>query len=170
MEMSAVAENACMGEPPPNPLGGDNGVGRGQELLLWRRPCTSRSHPLEELYNPDGGLEVPGCWDRCDKEEGKEEQSSPTFYFQWRACGCIIWLTTLDSFVHTAVSLLHNTQLSSCCRFITSLHYQYCLYAVHIKVIVRLCQCIWSELLSFRHHANWGEPEQVKLNAQLTEI
>ena len=89
MEMSAVAENACMGEPPPNPLGGDNGVGRGQELLLWRRPCTSRSHPLEELYNPDGGLEVPGCWDRCDKEEGKEEQSSPTFNFQWRVSSVV---------------------------------------------------------------------------------
>ena len=49
--------------PPPDPLGGDHHMdhGRGQELLV-KEALHIQMTPVEERFNQDEGLEVPGCW------------------------------------------------------------------------------------------------------------
>ena len=60
MEKSA----ACVGEPPPHPLGGDYTVldiGRGQQMLV-KEALHIQMTPSEKHFNRDGGLKilVPG--------------------------------------------------------------------------------------------------------------
>ena len=49
---------ACVGELPPDPL--ESTVSRGQKLLV-KEALQVLMTPLEEHFNRDGGLEVPGC-------------------------------------------------------------------------------------------------------------
>ena len=61
---------ACMGEPPPDPLGGDNRLDHG-------RDDTSRG--VLQLRWTTGS---PWLLDCCDEEAGREERSSLTFDLQ----------------------------------------------------------------------------------------
>ena len=45
------------------------GHGRGQELLL-KEALHVQMTPVEERFNRDGGLEVPGCWTAVMRRQG----------------------------------------------------------------------------------------------------
>ena len=67
---------ACVGEPPPNPLGGDHRTG-GQELLV-KEALHIQMTPLKKCFNRDGGLEVPGCWTSDEAESSNLHQPLPS--------------------------------------------------------------------------------------------
>ena len=60
-----------MGEPPPDPLGGDTVLdhGRGQELLV-KEALHIQMIFMKEHFNRDGGLEVSGCWTTVMRRQG----------------------------------------------------------------------------------------------------
>ena len=70
-----------MGEPPPDPLGGDHSAGPWQRKeLLVKEALQILMIPSEERFNQDGRLEVPGCWTTVMRRQGgREEQSLLTF-------------------------------------------------------------------------------------------
>ena len=43
--------------------------GRGQELLV-KEALHIQMTPVEERFNRDGGLEVPGCWTAVMRRQG----------------------------------------------------------------------------------------------------
>ena len=61
---------ACVGGPPPDPL--ESTVSGGQKLLV-KEALQVLMIPLEEYFNRDGGLEVPGCWITVMGRQGREE-------------------------------------------------------------------------------------------------
>ena len=72
-----------MGEPPPDPLGGDYSAGP------WQRTGAvgegGSAHPDDTLrgaLQPRWRTGSPWLLDHCDEEAGREEQSSPTFDLQ----------------------------------------------------------------------------------------
>ena len=72
-----------MGKPPPDPLGGDYHTGP------WQRTGAvgegGSAHPddaLRGVLQPRWRTGSPWLLDRCDKEGGRDEQSSPTFDLQ----------------------------------------------------------------------------------------
>ena len=54
---------ACVGEPPPDQLGGDIGAGPWQRTgaIGEGGPVHFDDTPSQEHFDRDGGLEVPGC-------------------------------------------------------------------------------------------------------------
>ena len=70
MEKSAVAEHAWENH---HPIDWEETTvldhGRGQELLL-KEALHIQMTPLEEGFNRDGGLEVPGCWIAVMRRQG----------------------------------------------------------------------------------------------------
>ena len=73
---------ACVGEPPPDQLGGNHSAGPWQRI---RRCEGGPTHPDDTLR---GGLQLrwrtgsPWLLDHYDEETWREEQSSPTFHLQ----------------------------------------------------------------------------------------
>ena len=60
-----------MGAPPPDPLGGDHRTGPWQrQELLVKEALHIQMTPVEERFNRDGGLEVPGCWTAVMRRQG----------------------------------------------------------------------------------------------------
>ena len=72
-----------MGEPPPNPLGGDHRTGPWQSTGAVGEG--GLAHPDDTCggaLQPRWRTESPWLLDHCDEEAGREEQSSPTFDLQ----------------------------------------------------------------------------------------
>ena len=72
-----------MGEPPPDPLGGDHSVGPWQRTVAVGEG--GPVHPddtLRAALQPRWRTGSPWLLDRCDEEAGREEQSSLTFDLQ----------------------------------------------------------------------------------------
>ena len=74
---------ACMGEPPPNPLGGDHSAGPWQ-----RTGAVGEGGPAHADDILRGALQMRSRTESswllhcCDEEVGREELSSPTFDLQ----------------------------------------------------------------------------------------
>ena len=62
---------ACVGESPPDPLGGDHSAGPWQrQELLVKEALHIQMTPSEERFNRDGGPEVSGCWTVVMRRQG----------------------------------------------------------------------------------------------------
>jgi len=70
--VSPAAAAKCTSERPNGDTILDHG--RGQELLV-KETLHIQMTPVEECFNQDGGLEVPGCWTTVMKRQG--ERSNP---------------------------------------------------------------------------------------------
>ena len=74
MEKSAVAEHAWEHHHPIH--WEETAVldhGRGQELMV-KEALHIQMTPVEEHFNRDGGLEVPGCWTAVMRRQGGREE------------------------------------------------------------------------------------------------
>ena len=69
----------CMGEPPPDPLGGDHRTEPRQRtgVVGEGRPAYP-DDTCRRALQPRWRTGKPWLLDRCDEETGREEQSSPT--------------------------------------------------------------------------------------------
>ena len=62
--------------PPPTQETEETTVldhGRGQELMV-KEALHIQMTPVEEHFNRDGGLEVPGCWTAVMRRQGGREE------------------------------------------------------------------------------------------------
>ena len=62
-----------------SPIWGENTVldhGRGQELLV-KEALNIQMTSVEERFNRDGGLEVPGCWTTMMRLGGRSNPHRP---------------------------------------------------------------------------------------------
>ena len=73
MEKSAVAEHVWEHHHMHHPIHWEETTvldhGRGQELLV-KEALHIQMTPVEERFNRDGGLEVPGCWTTVMRRQG----------------------------------------------------------------------------------------------------
>ena len=62
----------CVGAPPPDPLGGDHCTGPWQRTgVVGEEALHIQMTLVEERFNRDGGLEVPGCWTTVMRRQGE---------------------------------------------------------------------------------------------------
>ena len=75
-----------MGEPPPDPLGGDHNVEPWQRIGdVGEGGPAHLDDTLRGALQPrwrTGSAWLLDCYEACDEEAGREEQSSPTFALQ----------------------------------------------------------------------------------------